>query len=164
MASFENKETLNFLGINFETGEDIEIETLESKIDGIFTFSFKDGFLEEDSKLKDQNLANTYKKVTEKSDEESNNQKIEEYYAGCNMRSDDDYFGSAEYQDELAIIDAKWGKVYDEVKGDYSKENIKKLELAENEREFEIELLDEKYFGISGISGIVTPKKLVVHA
>jgi hypothetical protein len=141
ISSFDNKETVEALGISFETDEDVPLEVLESKFDGINTFSFKEGFIQEENSLKEYSLAEEWKKVEEK----KGDQKIEEYYAGVN--SDYEYFGSNEYQEELNKIEARFTKVYNKVGHNYSKENVKELELAENTREWEIELLDEKYFG-----------------
>lgn len=140
IATFESKEMVNMLGLSFETEEETPLEVLECKLDGIFTYSKKEGFIIHDNEFKVWNYSKNWK------DDNKNDEKKNEYDS---IYNDTEYFGSNEYQEELKKIDDKYKKVYNSVNNNFTKENIRKLETAENEREFEIELLDEKYFGVS---------------
>jgi len=144
IVNFESKETIEMLGITFETDEEIPLEILETKLDGIFTFSFNEGFILEDNEFK---KSYSYKDYCKKNEDKE----IEKLYLNDKNNNKDDnseYFGSNEYQEELSKIDKKYQDVVKRIGNDYSKQNIQELEIAENEREFEIEVLDEKYFGL----------------
>jgi hypothetical protein len=151
ICNFKLKKTLNVIGIKFEVDNEVEIETLEASLDGVISYSFQKGFIQIEDKLKEAyDYTKNWKKVQEKNagkDDKSQDQKIEEYYAkgyGENYEE----FGTNEYQRELQQIEATRDKIIAKVGTNYTKENMKLLEEAEQLFDWEVEELDDKFFGI----------------
>ncbi len=151
-CKFENKNLLSVFGLTFEAPETQKLEILESKLDGIFSYTFKDGFVGIDENLKETfKFTETWKKVTEKVKEkdETQEQKIERYYANQDKSEDyGEYYDSEKYQRALTEIEDKYAKVVKRVGNDYTEKNVTDLEMAEIERDVAIDSLDERFFGV----------------
>lgn len=148
IATFERKDYVQEQGISFAIENEIEIEKLESEIDGIVEYTFEHGFGQIDNKFKE-----VYKFDWKKNDKkaiivQNNEKKIEEYYAGANEGTE--YIGSNNYQIQLDILDKKLQKVVSEISGNFTGDNIKKYDKAQEEYEQAVDELDAVYFyGVS---------------
>jgi hypothetical protein len=136
-SSFDNKQTINALGLTFETEEGEEIEVLESSLDGIFSFSPNKGFVMLDDKFKEYSYGGGNTKNEKQ-------ETITEYCARTEIE-----FSNNNYQERLKEIDDKYYEVVKKVGNDYTTENLQLLDQAEIEHDIAVESLEDECLGIS---------------
>jgi hypothetical protein len=147
ICSFDSKETVNALGITFETDNDIEIETLESEIEGMIVYKPNKGFGQIAPKFKEAtyskgNNNNNWQKDWKDEDIE---EEINKELAITESFNEDDGDLDPKYFEEKEKIEKEYRTVIDKIGYNYNDENVRRIEQAEIDKELAIADLRDRY-------------------